>query len=122
MNKMLVIGLTLMGLSGLSFAQSKPAYGVTEITFINKEGYFKDASDKLKKVYAHCGATFIVLGDRNQSITGVDKAADRFAITKFESYEKAQACFNSKEYQDLRPLVDKYAKTKLYIVEGLEAK
>jgi uncharacterized protein (DUF1330 family) len=55
-------------------------------------------------------------------ILGLDKAVDRIAITKFESYEKAEACFNSKEYQDLRPLVNKYAKTKLYIVEGVEAK
>jgi uncharacterized protein (DUF1330 family) len=110
---------TLISLSALSFAQSKPAYGVTEITFINKEGYFKEASPKLKQVYEKCGATFIVLGDHNKPILGIEKSADRFSITKFESYEKAEACLGSKEYQDLRPLVNKFAKTRMYIVEGL---
>jgi uncharacterized protein (DUF1330 family) len=118
MKKMLVF-FSLICLSALSFSQSKPAYGVTEITFINKDGYFKEASAKLQEVYKNCGATFIVLGDHTKAILGVDKVADRISITKFENFEKAESCLNSKEYLDLRPLVSKYAKTKLYIVEGL---
>lgn len=121
MKKALVL-LLLVCISTISFAQAKPAYGVSEITFINKDGYMNDYAPKVRAVFAKCGSTFIVSGGRNQPILGLDKVADRITINKFESYEKAETCYNSKEYKDLRPLANKYAKIRLYLIEGVEPK
>lgn len=121
MKKVLVF-LSLSCLSALCFSQTKPAYGVSEITFINKDGYMNDYAPKVRQVFAKCGSTFIVSGGRSKPILGLDNMADRVTINKFESYEKAEACYNSKEYLDLRPLANKYAKIRLYLIEGIEPK
>ena len=55
-------------------------------------------------------------------ILGMDKTADRVTINKFDSYDQAMACYQSKEYMGLRPLANKYAKLRLYVIEGVEPK
>jgi len=120
--KKILLFLSLSFLSVLALAQTKPAYGVSEITFINKDGYMNDYAPKIREVFAKCGSTFIVTGGRNKPISGLERDADRVTINKFESYEKAESCYSSKEYQDLRPLANKYAKIRLYLIEGVELK
>lgn len=39
---------------------------------------------------------------------------------RFDSLEKAQAAFASKAYTDAKAIGDKYAKFRVYAVEGLE--
>lgn len=117
-----LFALSLLCLSIGAHAQSKPAYGVSEITFIDKDGYLNDYAPKIRQVFAKCGSTFIVSGGRNMPILGMDKTADRVTINKFDSYDQAMACYQSKEYMDLRPLANKYAKLRLYVIEGVEPK
>ena len=120
MKKILTVALLCLSIG--AHAQSKPAYGVSEITFIDKDGYLNDYAPKIRQVFAKCGSTFIVSGGRNMPILGMDKTADRVTINKFDSYDQAMACFKSKEYMDLRPLANKYAKLRLYVIEGVEPK
>ena len=117
-----LLALSLLCLSIGVQAQTKPAYGVSEITFIDKDGYINDYAPKVRQVFAKCGSNFIVSGGRNLQILGMDKTADRITINKFESYDQALACYQSKEYLDLRPLANKYAKLRLYVIEGVESK
>ena len=117
-----LLALSLLCLSVGVHAQTKPAYGISEITFIDKDGYINDYTPKVRQVFAKCGSTFIVSGGRNAPILGMDKTANRVTVNKFESYDKAMACYQSKEYLDLRPLANKYANIRLYVIEGVEQK
>jgi uncharacterized protein (DUF1330 family) len=48
-----------------------------------------------------------------------DPPKPRVAIMVFESMEKAKAAFNSSAYKEAKKVGDRYAKFRVYAVEGL---
>jgi uncharacterized protein (DUF1330 family) len=50
----------------------------------------------------------------------VEPPKSRIAIMAFESIEKARAAFNSSAYKEAKKAGDKYAKFRVYAVEGLQ--
>lgn len=101
-----------------AFAQTKPAYSVAEITFIDKAGYQSELFPKIKQLLAESDASIIVAGGQSQAIIGVHEKADSVTIVKFNSYEKAKAFYASERYQEIKRLAEKYVKLNLFIVEG----
>lgn len=108
----------LLCLSTSVFAQAQPAYSVAEITIIDKEGYEKNLLPKIQELVSAAGGIFIVEGGQSEEISGVPKLAGRIVIVKFKSYLQAKDFYASQPYQQLKPMVDKYIKIRLYIVEG----
>jgi uncharacterized protein (DUF1330 family) len=100
-------------------AQAKPpAYVVAEIDVMNLEPYDKEYVPPAAKAVTDGGGRYIVRGGRTVAFYG-EPPKPRIAVMAFESMEKAQAAFNSSAYKEAKKVGDKYAKFRVYAVEGL---
>lgn len=116
----LLAGAALGALGGQALhAQAKPpAYVVGEIDVADQERYFKDYVPPAVKAIVDGGGKYIVRNGKSVSLYGEPPKA--LAIMRFDSLEHAQAVFGSKAYTDAKAIGDKYAKFRVYAVEGLE--
>ncbi len=100
-------------------AQAKPpAYVVAEIDVTNLGPYDKEYVPPAAKAIADGGGKYIVRGGESAAFYG-EPPKPRIAIMTFESMEKAKAAFNSTAYKEAKKVGDKYAKFRVYAVEGL---
>jgi uncharacterized protein (DUF1330 family) len=100
-------------------AQAKPpAYVVAEINVVKPEPYEKEYVPPAAKAITDGGGKYLVRGGKTLSIFG-EPPKSRIAVMVFESMEKAQAAFNSSAYKEAKKAGDKYAKFRVYAVEGL---
>ena len=100
-------------------AQAKPAaYVVAEIDVINAAPYDKEYVPPAAKAITDGGGRYIVRGGETAAYYG-EPPKSRIAIMAFESMEKARAAFNSSAYKEAKKVGDKYAKFRVYAVEGL---
>lgn len=110
---------TLLLCSAFSaFAQTKPAYSVAEIRYLDKAGYDAVLLPKIKSLLSDAGAEIIVAGGRSQAVIETHAKIDRITIVKFSSYEKAASFYASASYQELKLISAKYVDISVYIVEG----
>ena len=102
-------------------AQAKPpVYVIQEINVVsNRDAYLKEYVPKARDLVKSSGGRSIVIG--SGKITPIEGAPPkgRFVIQQWESMEKFQAYFNSAENKVLRKIGDKYAKFRLFAVEGV---
>jgi uncharacterized protein (DUF1330 family) len=100
-------------------AQAKPpAYVVAEIDVINAAPYDKEYVPPAAKAITDGGGKYIVRGGETTSFYG-DPPKSRIAIMLFESMDKAKAAFDSPAFRAAKAIGDKYAKFRVYAVEGL---
>src|SRR2546430_1073966 len=100
-------------------AQAKPpAYVVAEIDVTNLGPYDKEYVPPAAKAIADGGGKYIVRGGESAAFYG-EPPKPRIAIMVFESMEKAKGAFNSTAYKEAKKVGDKYAKFRVYAVEGL---
>ena len=100
-------------------AQAKPpAYVVAEIDVTNVEPYDKEYVPPAAKAITDAGGKYVVRGGRTVAIFG-QPPQPRVAVMVFESMEKANAAFESSAYKEAKKIGDKYAKFRVYAVEGL---
>ena len=98
-------------------AQPKaPAYAIGEIDITN-EAIDKEYVPPAAKAVVDGGGKYIVRGGKSVSL--YDEPPKRIAIMAFESLEKAQAAFDSPTYKAAKQVGDKYAKFRIYLVEGM---
>jgi uncharacterized protein (DUF1330 family) len=95
-----------------------PAYVVAEIDVTNVDPYDKEYVPPAAKAIADGGGRYIVRGGETAAYYG-EPPKSRIAIMAFESMEKARAAFNSSAYKEAKKVGDKYAKFRVYAVEGL---
>ena len=100
-------------------AQTKPpAYVVAEIDVVDLAPYDKEYVPPAAKAITDGGGKYIVRGGDTESFFG-EPPKPRIAIMVFESMDKAKAAFNSSAYKEAKKVGDKYAKFRVYAVEGL---
>jgi uncharacterized protein (DUF1330 family) len=100
-------------------AQGKPpAYVVAEIDVTDLGPYDKEYVPPAAKAITDGGGKYIVRGGQTVAFFG-EPPKPRIAIMVFESMEKATAAFNSPAYKEAKKVGDKYAKFRVYAVEGL---
>jgi len=100
-------------------AQAKPpGYIIAEIDVSDPDGYAKDFLPKAGKALTDGGAKFIVRGGKPIAIDGAPPPS-RIVITRFDSQEQGKAAYTSPAYMDARKIGDKYAKFRIYAVEGI---
>jgi len=122
MKQYISIGLALIAGFGLGFsidalhAQGKPVYVVAEIEVSNVEAYMKEYQPKAQALIEKNGGRLIAASLKAQALEG--QAPKRVALQQWESMEKVNAWYNSKEYKENRKIGDKHAKFRLYAVEG----
>jgi len=103
-------------------AQAKaPGYIVAEIDVSNVEGYTKEFLPKAGPALEAGGAKFLVRGGKNEAIDGAPPSK-RVIISQFDSMEKAVAAYRSPAYMEARKIGDKYAKFRIFAVEGVAPK
>jgi len=112
----IAIGATSVGTLN---AQSKAkGYAVVEIDVTNEEPYLKEYAPTAGKVLTDAGGKYLARGGKAVGIDG-DPPKKRVVILEFENVEKAQAAFTSSPYREGRKTGDKYAKFRVYAVEGV---
>jgi uncharacterized protein (DUF1330 family) len=101
-------------------AQAKlPAYVVAEIDVINPGPYDKEYVPPAAKAITDGGGKYLVRGGETAAFYG-EPPKPRIAVMVFETMEKAQAAFNSSAYKEAKKAGDKYAKFRVYAVEGVQ--
>jgi uncharacterized protein (DUF1330 family) len=119
--------LTLAMLAGLGLgaaavqalhAQTKPpAYVVVELDVQQPDEFKKEFLPLASKVFQEAGGKFLAQPGIATAIDGTPP--NRAALIAFDSLDKAVATFGSGAYKDARKTGDKYAKFRIFAVEGL---
>ena len=96
-----------------------PGYVIVDVEVLDPTLY-KDYRAKAAPTVQRHGGRYLVRGGE---VTTVEPGWDlhRFVILEFPSVEKANAWYRSEDYRKVLPLRLKSAKSKLSIVQGLEA-
>jgi uncharacterized protein (DUF1330 family) len=103
---------------GLHAQGKAPAYAVVEIDVTNQDAFMKEYSPIAGKAITGGGGKYLARGGKNVTIEG-EAPKPRTVIIQFDSVEKAQAAFTSAEYKEGRKIGDKYAKFRIWAMEGL---
>lgn len=99
-------------------AQAKPiAYAVADLEVSNPEGFSKEFGPLAIKALTDAGGKQIVRAGKTVPLFG-DPPKGRVTIWQFESLEKAQAAYASPAFIAAKAVGDKYAKFRVYAVEG----
>ena len=100
-------------------AQAKPpGFIVAEIDVSNVEAYNKEFLPLASKALGAGGVKFLARGGKTMAIDG-EPPKQRLVIGQYESLEKAYATYTSPEYKEARKIGDKYAKFRIYAIEGV---
>jgi len=110
------LGIGAVAIQSLHAQAKPPAYVVAEIDVMNQEGYAKEYLSPSSKALLDNGAKYLARGSRTASIKG--EPPKRIVLLTFENFEKAQAAFNSPAFQAAAQVGEKYAKFRIYAVEG----
>ncbi len=91
------------------------AYWIVRVDVLNPEGY-QDYVAANGVAFAKYGARFLVRGGPYRVAEGEARA--RNVVIEFPSYEAAEACWDSPEYQDAKAKRDGACVAEFVLVEG----
>ena len=94
-----------------------PAYYVVEVNVRDLDRYKNDYAAHVAATLAPYGGRYLAAGGRTESIEGAPPAS-RVSLLEFPSVEKAEAWYNSPEYDKIKPVRHAVATTRSFIVEG----
>jgi uncharacterized protein (DUF1330 family) len=108
-------GLGAVSVEGLHAQGKPPVYVVAEINVSNVERYMKDYQPKAGELVKKNGGRLLAAAN----VKGLEGTPPtRVAIQQWESMDQVNKWYNSPEYKENRKIGDKYAKFRLYAVEG----
>jgi uncharacterized protein (DUF1330 family) len=94
-----------------------PAYYVVEVNVRDLDRYKNDYASHVAATLAPYGGRYLAAGGRTESIEGAPPAS-RVSLVEFPSVDKAEAWYNSPEYDKIKPVRHAVATTRAFIVEG----
>jgi uncharacterized protein (DUF1330 family) len=94
-----------------------PAYYVVEVNVHDLDKYKNDYASHVAATLAPYGGRYLAAGGRTESIEGAPPAS-RVSILEFPSVDKAEAWYNSPDYDKIKPVRHAVATTRSFIVEG----
>jgi uncharacterized protein (DUF1330 family) len=102
---------------GMIHAQAKPpVFVVAEIDITNMNAFMKEFQPKAAPLVQKYGGRLLAA---SANVTALDgQRPSRVALQQWESMEKVKAWHGSAEYKEIRKIGDKYAKFRIYAVEG----
>jgi uncharacterized protein (DUF1330 family) len=117
----LLVGVLAGIISGLSIrgqqVKTPPGYLITEAE-ITDPAALRTYGDQLAETLAPFNHRYVVRTSKIQALEG-DAPKSRVVIIAFDSVEKAREWYDSPAYAALRPIRQKAAKARIFIVEGL---
>jgi uncharacterized protein (DUF1330 family) len=103
-------------------AQTKPlAYVISENDVTNKEAYAKEFVPLAVAALKDSGQKQLAAGGQTVSLSG-EPPKSRIVLSVFENIDKAKAAYTSPAYLEARKIGDKYAKLRIFAVEGVPSK
>ena len=114
-------GLGAAAVQGLHAQAKPPAYVISEIDVADKDAYAKEYVPLAVKALKESGQKQLAAGGKTATISG-EPPKSRIVLSVFENMEKALAAYTSPEYLEARKIGDKYAKLRIFVVEGLPPK
>ena len=103
---------------GLHAQAKPPAYAVIEADVTDIPAYMKEYVPYAGMTLADAGGKFLARAPKSVAMHG-EAPTGRIIIVAFDSLEKAQAAFASEDFQAVKKKGDKYAKFRMWAVEGL---
>ena len=93
------------------------AYVIVDVEVTDPQGYaeYKLLAPAAVEQY---GGKYLARGGSTETLEG-DWQASRLVILEFESVERAKAWLDSPEYAPARAMRQKYARSRMVVVEGL---
>ena len=116
----MLVGVAIGGIAvdHLNAQAKPPAYVIGEIDVADQENYAKEyLSRSQKPIITDGGGKFLSRGNKTISIRG--EPPKRIVLLAFENLDKAQAAFNSPAYAEALKFGEKYAKFRIFAVEGI---
>jgi uncharacterized protein (DUF1330 family) len=99
-------------------AQAKPpAYVIGEIDVADQDGYAKEYLPASAKMAQDSSVKILARGTRTVAIKG--EPPKRIVLFAFENFDRAQATFTSPAFLEANKIGEKYAKFRIFLVEGL---
>jgi uncharacterized protein (DUF1330 family) len=112
-------GLGAAAVHELHAQAAPPAYVISEIEVLDESGYSREYVPLVNKALAGSGEKRLVAGGNTQVVDG-DPPKSRIVLSVFENMEKAQAVYTSPAFHEAQNVGQKYAKFRIYAVEGRE--
>jgi uncharacterized protein (DUF1330 family) len=106
---------------GLHAQAKPPAYVISEIDVTNKEAYAKEYVPLAVTALRDSGQKQLAAGGQTAAISG-EPPKSRIVLSVFENIDKAKAAYTSPAYLEARKIGDKYAKLRIFVVEGIAGK
>jgi uncharacterized protein (DUF1330 family) len=106
---------------GLHAQAKPPAYVISEIDVTNKEAYAKEYVPLAVAALRDSGQKQLAAGGQTAAISG-EPPKSRIVLSVFENIDKAKAAYTSPAYLEARKIGDKYAKLRIFVVEGVAGK
>lgn len=111
------VGIGAAAVQALHAQTKPPAFAVVELEVQNSDEFKKEFLPLASKVFSEAGGKFLAGPGLATAIDGT--APDRVALIAFDSLDRAVATFGSDAYKDARKTGDKYAKFRIFAVEGV---
>jgi uncharacterized protein (DUF1330 family) len=102
---------------GVIYAQAKPpVYVIAEVDISNVDALMKEFQPKAAALVEKYGGRLLAA---SANVTALDgQRPTRVAVHQWENMDKVKSWFDSAEYKENRKIGDKYAKFRIYAVEG----
>ena len=111
------VGIGAAAIQTLHAQTKPPVYAVVEVEVQNPDEFQKEFVPLASKVFSEAGGKFLARPGIATAIDGT--APNRVALLAFDSLDKVVTTFNLAAYKDARKTGDKYAKFRIFAVEGL---
>jgi uncharacterized protein (DUF1330 family) len=108
------VALGAAGIQGLHAQAKPPAYVIAEIDVADQDGYAKEYQPAAVKAL---NPKFLSRGGNAISFKG--EPPKRIVLFAFENMDKAKEAFTSSAYNEAWTIGSKYAKFRIYAVEGV---
>ncbi len=111
------IGLGALAVQGLHAQAKPPAWVIAEIDVANEDGFVKEYVPPAQRAVLAGGGKYLAVGTRTLSIKG--ELPKRIVLMGFDNLDRAQATFASPAFAEAANIGEKYAKFRIYAVEGV---
>lgn len=112
-------GVALLGIgyaAGAVDAPTAKGYIIAEVNVTDAEG-MKPYAAATTPIITKFGGHYVVRGGKSESLEGA-APSPRVAVIEFPSFAAAHAYYHSPDYSAIRPLRQKAATSRLFLVEG----
>ena len=111
------IALGSLGMQVLGAQKSPSAFYIAEVFEVSNPDQFNTYAAGVPATVEKYGGHYLVRGGKTEALEG--EPPKRIIVTAFKSMADAQRWYASPEYSAIRPIRQRSAKTRGFIVEGV---